>query len=251
MNQIKIGKFIAECRKSKKLTQSELANKLGVTEKSISNWENGRNMPDLSLFNSICNELEITINELMCGEKLEQKNYQKKLEENLINVIVDEKKKNIKKRKIYILVFSCILLISLLLTSLYNFVELDVYYDQRLMTCNFENNKLTYEIKGVSVLNTNYIERITNNNKYLIFHSTINLYNKRHSNWEYRESLAYSVVNKKIPFGFSWEFDEEIEQYDNIIVYYSNKSLKNISRMSDSELKKELNNSNKMCSQNN
>ena len=249
MNQIKIGKFIAECRKNQKLTQSELANKLGVTEKSISNWENGRNMPDLSLFNPICNELEITINELMCGEKLEQKNYQKKLEENLINVIVDEKKKNTKKRKVYIIIFSCILLLSLLLWSLYNILELDVDYDQRLMTCSFENSKLTYQIKGVSVLNTNYVERIINNEKYLIFHSTINLYNKRHSNWEYRESLANSIVNKKIPFGFRWEFDEEIEQYDNIIVYYSNKSLKNISSMSDSELKKELNKSNKMCSQ--
>ena len=48
MNQEKIGKFILECRKDKKLTQSELAEKLGVTDKSISNWENGRNMPDLS-----------------------------------------------------------------------------------------------------------------------------------------------------------------------------------------------------------
>lgn len=62
MNQEKIGKFIAECRKNKKLTQSELAGKLGVTEKSISNWENGRNMPDLSLFRPICDELEISIN---------------------------------------------------------------------------------------------------------------------------------------------------------------------------------------------
>ncbi len=251
MNQQKIGKFILELRKEKNMTQQELADKIGVTDRAISKWENGRGMPDLSLFNLICKELDITINELMCGEKLEQRSYQKKFEENLMNVIVDEKNKNKKKRKICILIFTCVLVISLLLTCLYNVVELDIDYDKRIMTCNFENNKLTYQIKGVSVLNTNYVEKIINNNKYLIFHSTINLYNKRHSNWEYRESLANSIVNKKIPFGLSWEFDEESENYDNIIVYYSNKSLKKISKMSDSELKKELNNLNKMCSQNN
>ena len=56
MNQEKIGKFIAECRRQRKMTQSELGEKLGVTEKSISNWENGRNMPDLSLFKPLCEE---------------------------------------------------------------------------------------------------------------------------------------------------------------------------------------------------
>ena len=70
MDQEKIGKFIAECRKDKKLTQSELAEKLGVTDKSISNWENGRNMPDLSLFKSLCESLDISINDLISGEKV-------------------------------------------------------------------------------------------------------------------------------------------------------------------------------------
>ena len=64
MDQEKIGKFIQECRKKKKMTQIELALKLGVTDKSIGNWENGRNMPDLSLFKPLCSELDITINEL-------------------------------------------------------------------------------------------------------------------------------------------------------------------------------------------
>ena len=87
MNQEKIGKFIAKCRKEKKLTQTELAEKLGVTEKSISNWENGRNMPDLSLFKPLCKELDISINDLMRDEKVEEKDYKKKLEENIINTI--------------------------------------------------------------------------------------------------------------------------------------------------------------------
>ena len=63
MNQEKIGKFIAEKRKERNLTQEQLAEKLGVTNRSISNWENGKNMPDLSLFKPLCNELNISINE--------------------------------------------------------------------------------------------------------------------------------------------------------------------------------------------
>lgn len=87
MNQERVGKFIAECRKQKKMTQSELGEKLGVTEKSISNWENGRNMPDLSLFKPLCETLHITINDLMSGEKIDKENYQKRFEENIVNTI--------------------------------------------------------------------------------------------------------------------------------------------------------------------
>ena len=87
MNQEKIGNFIAKCRKEKKMTQSELAEKLGVTDRSIGNWENGRNMPDLSLFKPLCDELGITINDLMSGEKISKENYQEKFEENIVNTI--------------------------------------------------------------------------------------------------------------------------------------------------------------------
>lgn len=62
MDQNKIGKFIAKCRKDKKITQAELAEKLGVSDRSISKWENGRCMPELSLFKPLCKELDISIN---------------------------------------------------------------------------------------------------------------------------------------------------------------------------------------------
>ncbi len=87
MNQEKIGKFIAKCRKEKKITQSELAEQLGVTDRSISNWENGKNMPDLSLFKPLCDIFNITINELLSGEKLAKDEYQEKFEENIVNTI--------------------------------------------------------------------------------------------------------------------------------------------------------------------
>ena len=87
MDQEKIGKFIAKCRKDKKMTQSELAEKLGVTDKSIGNWENGRNMPDLSLFKPLCDVLGITINDLLSGEKISKDKYQERFEENIVNTI--------------------------------------------------------------------------------------------------------------------------------------------------------------------
>ena len=68
MDQKKIGAFIAECRKREKLTQRELAEKLGVTDRSVSNWENGACLPDAGLYQSLCDILQISINELFAGE---------------------------------------------------------------------------------------------------------------------------------------------------------------------------------------
>ena len=101
MNQEKIGKFIASCRKAKNITQQELAEKLGVSDRTIGNWENGRNMPDLSLFKPLCDELDITLNDLLSGEKVSEKEYQEKLEENIINTI-DYTNKKIENRNSFI-----------------------------------------------------------------------------------------------------------------------------------------------------
>lgn len=115
MNQEKIGKFIAKKRKEKNLTQSELAEKLGVTDKSVGNWENGRNMPDLSLFKPLCDELEININDLLSGEKISKEKYQEKFEENIVNTI-NYSNKRIRKYNssiaIILLVFGLMLIIS-------------------------------------------------------------------------------------------------------------------------------------------
>ena len=69
MDQLKIGKFIAECRKQKNLTQMQLAEKLGITDKAISKWERGISMPDSSIMLMLCDILGISVNELLCGEK--------------------------------------------------------------------------------------------------------------------------------------------------------------------------------------
>ena len=115
MNQENIGKFIAECRKSKKITQLELAEKLGVTDRSVSNWENGKNMPDLSLFKPLCSILDITINELLSGEKLSKDEYQEKFEENIVNTIDYSTKKISKYNKVislFLIIFGLFISIS-------------------------------------------------------------------------------------------------------------------------------------------
>ena len=248
MNQEKIGKFISKCRKNKNMTQQELAEKLGVSDRTVGNWENGRNMPDLSLFKPLCDELDISINDLMSGERIKKEQYQEKLEENIVNLTVGNKKIFNKKLKIFSSLLAFLLIIFIAIVYIYNFYELDVRYDGRLMKCSFNDNVLTYKIIGNSVLNTKYVERMINGEKYMFFHSTINIYNKRHSNWEYGESLAKVVNNEQIPFGFELTLDKEKDQSQKINVYYTNKPLEKIDKMTNEELKKELKKSFKMCS---
>lgn len=124
MDQEKIGRFIAVNRKKKKLTQSDLAEKLGVTDRSVSNWENGKNMPDLSLFKPLCDVLGITINELLSGENVEEEDYKDKLEENFINTIVYVDKKNTisndKKSVVWLIIGILMVCLSQLLLNDYN-----------------------------------------------------------------------------------------------------------------------------------
>ena len=99
MNQEKIGKFIAELRKEKNMTQQELADKLGVTDRAVSHWENGRRLPDYSLLKDLCDILSISINELFSGEKISNENYKERADENL-KILIDEdyKRKYLIKR---------------------------------------------------------------------------------------------------------------------------------------------------------
>lgn len=92
MNQEKIGSFIAENRKAKGFTQIEFAEKLGVSNKSVSRWETGKNMPDVSLFLSICDVLDISVNELLIGEHITTQE-SKKADEILVETIKASNKK--------------------------------------------------------------------------------------------------------------------------------------------------------------
>lgn len=87
MDQLKIGRFIAECRKNNNLTQLQLAEKLNITDRAVSKWENGKSLPDSSIMLDLCHILGITVNDLFNGEKVTMDNYNKELENNLIEMV--------------------------------------------------------------------------------------------------------------------------------------------------------------------
>ena len=94
MNQIKIGRFIAECRKKVNLTQLQLAEKLGITDKAISKWERGMAMPDSSIMLELCDILSISVNELLSGEKIGMEKSNQKNEQLLLDMAKEVERKN-------------------------------------------------------------------------------------------------------------------------------------------------------------
>ena len=94
MNQIKIGRFIAECRKKVNLTQMQLAEKLGITDRAVSKWETGKSLPDSSVMLELCDILKITVNELLSGEKISMENSNQKNEQLLLDLAKETEQKN-------------------------------------------------------------------------------------------------------------------------------------------------------------
>ena len=99
MDQIKIGKFIAECRKKKKLTQAQLAEKMNVTDRAISKWETGKAMPDSGIMPKLCHILGINVNELLCGEKIDMEQKDEQLNELIFQMATNEERYH--KRLLY------------------------------------------------------------------------------------------------------------------------------------------------------
>ncbi len=119
MNQVEIGKFIAKCRKEKKLTQAQLAEKLNITDRAVSKWETGKSMPDSSIMLELCEILGITVNELLSGEKIDMESYEKKADENLI-ALKKKDKNNMTKHVIISILFSATLLIGIMVCLICN-----------------------------------------------------------------------------------------------------------------------------------
>ena len=132
MDQVKIGKFISDERKAKGYTQKQLSELLAISDKTISKWECGNGFPEASLLLPLCNELEITVNELLTGERISQQNYKKKAEENMVNMI-REKEEN--KQKI-------------LLTTIIGVISTITFLTLLLVVC-FYTDVITLPIKMV------------------------------------------------------------------------------------------------------
>ena len=244
MNQEKIGKFIKECRKKKNLTQEELAKILNVTDKAISKWENGRCLPDVSLFAELCKELDITVNELLSGEKLNENNYQEKTEKLTINLL-DNLKKN---KRMFIKIIFIIIILFFIITLLANKIsdiELSVPYDSRIMKCNIDNDELIFEILGLSTLNTHYILMENDTEEYYFFTTKIYLANKRRSHFESWDSMAKLIDGKKESFGYQHILD--IDKDKRVKVYHTDISLDKIKKANQKELEEIIKKSNLMC----
>lgn len=121
MDQVKIGKFISECRKKQNLTQMQLAEKLNITDRAISKWETGRAMPDSSIMLELCNILKITVNDLLCGEVVDMKNYDEKKEKLLIDMVKqkEDSDKKMLRYEIVIGVLSTIILLTFTFLAAY------------------------------------------------------------------------------------------------------------------------------------
>lgn len=167
MDQEKIGKFIANLRKERKITQQELADKLGVSEKTISNWENGRNMPDMSLYKPLCEEFGITINDLMSGEIVNKEEYQEKFEENVIGAIdnVELKNKYYIRLRYYLIILFSITVLIIIGIAIYNHVYFIQEYDKEKYFITTDENGYKIVAQDACLSDIEYIVTSFKNDK--------------------------------------------------------------------------------------
>ena len=137
MDQIKIGKFISQCRKNKKLTQVQLAEKLNITDRAISKWETGNGMPDSSIMLDLCNILGISVNELLSGEMIGMKNYNEKAEQNLLEMKKQKEEADKKMLKLEWVIGYIVSITFFVLIFVASFVEMENWIRIALIVFGF------------------------------------------------------------------------------------------------------------------
>ena len=112
MDQVQIGKFIAQRRRDVGLTQMQLAEKLDITDRAVSKWETGRSLPDSAMMLELCDVLKITVNDLLCGEVVTMEYYNKELENNLLEMVKEKEQadRRLLKMEVLIGILSCIVM---------------------------------------------------------------------------------------------------------------------------------------------
>ena len=137
MDQVKIGKFIAECRKKANLTQMQLAEKLNITDRAISKWENGKSLPDSSIMLDLCDVLSISVNDLLCGEVVTMDNYNKELENNLLEMIKQKEQadKRLLSVEVFIGITATIALFALIFVAA--FIQMETWLKISLIVFGF------------------------------------------------------------------------------------------------------------------
>ncbi len=137
MDQIKIGKFIKECRTKNNLTQLQLAEKLGITDRAISKWENGRAMPDSAIMLDLCKELKITVNDLLSGEVVSVNNYNENSEKIILEMVKEKEKNDKLLLRCEILVGVICIIIMLFLTIIASYVPMEEWLRVLLILIGF------------------------------------------------------------------------------------------------------------------
>ena len=122
MNQEKIGKFIAVCRKESGLTQAALAEKLGITDRAVSKWETGKSLPDASIMLELCELLKINVNELLTGEHIIMDNYKEAAEQNLIEMRAQEERSNKKlmEAESFLIILTLVASLALIISGIFS-----------------------------------------------------------------------------------------------------------------------------------
>ena len=132
MDHEKIGRFIAACRKEQGLTQADLAEKLGITDRAVSKWETGRSLPDASIMLELCNYLKININELFTGERIGMDQYQKMAEQHLLEMRKQEELTNRKLLSLEVVIGYMSSITFLVMIFAASYVEMPAWVRTRL-----------------------------------------------------------------------------------------------------------------------
>lgn len=125
MDQLKIGRFIAECRKDAGLTQKQLAEKLNITDRAVSKWETGKALPDSSIMLELCLILKITVNDLLSGEVITMDNYNKELENRLIEMVKQKEESDKRLLNMEIVVGVICIVFMLTLTVIASYLQIE------------------------------------------------------------------------------------------------------------------------------
>ena len=252
MDLVKTGKFIAECRKENGLTQSQLAEKLNITDKAVSKWETGKGMPDVSIMIELCDILGINVNELLSGEKLSAEKYKEKANENIVSMIkvADE---NRKTKNRLILIFAIIIAVIFFLKlaiGIYESIEIGMEYDERIMQCEITENDIIYNVNGLSIINAER-EIINTDSETLIFITNrMYLMNKIRSHYESWDSMAKLNNEENVSFSSSISIDinKDIPGCkEKIKVYYTNTPFYKIKKADKNELQQIIEKSHLIC----
>ena len=252
MNQIKIGKFIAQCRKEQNLTQTQLAEKLNVTDKAISKWETGKGMPDSSIMLELCQKLQINVNELLSGERLKSENYQEKVDENIVCITKEaEKNKKIKNRIIIIfLILVLVFAIGIIAISIYNNAEVDIAYDERIIKCEIVDDNIICSCEGLSLVQFYHIEVNNNEETYMFITGKMLLQNKVRSHFETWDSMAQLNNGENSKFSSKVTIDKNkdiLDCKDKIKIYYTDIPFEEIKEAAEDDLMEIIKKSHLIC----